>query len=53
MYLPIYPNAPVTTCMNPFTVSGPGWTSVPGKQIFYGEFDGKRKKQVLVKIIGE
>ncbi|MCK4246793.1 YjbQ family protein, partial [Candidatus Bipolaricaulota bacterium] len=22
-------------------------------QIFYGEFDGKRKKRVLVKIIGE
>lgn len=25
----------------------------PWKQIFYGEFDGKRKKRVLVKIIGE
>ena len=25
----------------------------PGEQIFYGEFDGKRKKRVLVKIIGE
>ena len=23
------------------------------KQIFYGEFDGRRKKRVLVKIIGE
>jgi thiamine phosphate synthase YjbQ (UPF0047 family) len=23
------------------------------EQIFYGEFDGKRKKSVLVKIIGE
>ena len=23
------------------------------EQIFYGEFDGKRKKRVLVKIIGE
>ncbi|NLA48176.1 MAG: YjbQ family protein, partial [Bacteroidales bacterium] len=22
-------------------------------QIFYGEFDGKRRKRVLVKIIGE
>jgi secondary thiamine-phosphate synthase enzyme len=25
----------------------------PWEQIFYGEFDGKRKKKVLVKIIGE
>jgi len=25
----------------------------PWEQIFYGEFDGKRKKRVLVKIIGE
>ncbi len=25
----------------------------PGEQIFYGEYDGKRKKRVLVKIIGE
>jgi hypothetical protein len=25
-----------------------GW-----EQIFYGEFDGRRKKRVLVKIIGE
>ncbi|HSQ78811.1 MAG TPA: secondary thiamine-phosphate synthase enzyme YjbQ [Nitrospirota bacterium] len=25
----------------------------PWEQIFYGEFDGKRKKSVLVKIIGE
>jgi secondary thiamine-phosphate synthase enzyme len=25
----------------------------PWKQIFYGEFDGRRKKRVLVKIIGE
>ncbi|PKM92950.1 MAG: secondary thiamine-phosphate synthase enzyme [Elusimicrobia bacterium HGW-Elusimicrobia-4] len=25
----------------------------PWEQIFYGEFDGQRKKQVLVKIIGE
>jgi secondary thiamine-phosphate synthase enzyme len=24
----------------------------PWEQIFYGEFDGKRKKRVLVKIIG-
>ncbi|HBO73843.1 MAG TPA: secondary thiamine-phosphate synthase enzyme, partial [Marinilabiliales bacterium] len=23
------------------------------EQIFYGEFDGKRRKRVLVKIIGE
>ncbi len=25
----------------------------PWEQIFYGEFDGKRKKRVLVKIVGE
>ena len=25
----------------------------PWEQIFYGEFDGKRPKQVLVKVIGE
>ena len=25
----------------------------PWEQIFYGEFDGKRNKRVLVKIIGE
>ena len=25
----------------------------PWEQIFYGEFDGMRKKRVLVKIIGE
>ena len=24
-----------------------------GEQIFYGEFDGQRKKRVLVKVIGE
>jgi len=24
----------------------------PWEQIFYGEFDGRRKKRVLVKIIG-
>jgi len=25
----------------------------PWKQIFYGEFDGGRRKRVLIKIIGE
>ncbi len=25
----------------------------PREQIFYGEFDGHRRKRVLVKIIGE
>ena len=25
----------------------------PWEQIFYGEFDGRRKKRVLMKIIGE
>jgi len=26
---------------------------VPCKQIFYGEFDGRARKRVLIKIIGE
>ena len=25
----------------------------PWQQIFYGEFDGRRKKRVIVKVIGE
>jgi len=25
----------------------------PGEQIFYGEFDGRRSKRVLIKILGE
>ena len=25
----------------------------PWEQIFYGEFDGRRKKRVLIKVIGE
>jgi secondary thiamine-phosphate synthase enzyme len=25
----------------------------PWEQIFYGEFDGRRKKRVLIKIVGE
>ena len=27
--------------------------SGPWEQIFYGEFDGRRRKRVLVKVIGE
>jgi len=34
-------------------VSGGGLDFGPWEQIFYGEFDGKRRKRVLVKIIGE
>lgn len=34
-------------------VSGGKLDMGPWEQIFYGEFDGKRKKRVLVKIIGE
>ncbi len=30
-----------------------GFDFGPWEQIFYGEFDGRRKKRVLVKIIGE
>jgi thiamine phosphate synthase YjbQ (UPF0047 family) len=25
----------------------------PWEQIFYGEFDGRRKKRILIKIVGE
>ena len=34
-------------------VSGGALDFGPWEQIFYGEFDGKRRKRVLVKIIGE
>jgi secondary thiamine-phosphate synthase enzyme len=34
-------------------VSGGKLEFGPWEQIFYGEFDGRRKKRVLVKIIGE
>jgi secondary thiamine-phosphate synthase enzyme len=34
-------------------VTGGGLDFGPWEQIFYGEFDGRRKKRVLVKIIGE
>ncbi|HMQ80331.1 MAG TPA: secondary thiamine-phosphate synthase enzyme YjbQ [Ignavibacteria bacterium] len=34
-------------------VSGGALDFGPWEQIFYGEFDGKRDKRVLVKIIGE
>jgi secondary thiamine-phosphate synthase enzyme len=34
-------------------VSGGSLDLGPWEQIFYGEFDGMRKKRVLVKIIGE
>jgi secondary thiamine-phosphate synthase enzyme len=34
-------------------VSGGRLDFGPWEQIFYGEFDGRRKKRVLVKIIGE
>lgn len=34
-------------------VSGGTLDFGPWEQIFYGEFDGRRKKRVLVKIIGE
>ncbi len=34
-------------------VSGGKLDFGPWEQIFYGEFDGKRKKRVLIKIIGE
>ena len=34
-------------------VTGGAFDFGPWEQIFYGEFDGRRKKRVLVKIIGE
>lgn len=34
-------------------VSGGEFDFGPWEQIFYGEFDGKRKKRALVKVIGE
>lgn len=34
-------------------VSGSKLDFGPWEQLFYGEFDGKRRKRVLVKIIGE
>ncbi len=34
-------------------VTGGGLDFGPWEQIFYGEFDGQRRKRVLVKIIGE
>jgi secondary thiamine-phosphate synthase enzyme len=34
-------------------VSGGKLDFGPWEQIFYGEFDGKRRKRVLIKIIGE
>jgi secondary thiamine-phosphate synthase enzyme len=34
-------------------ISGGRFDFGPWEQIFYGEFDGRRKKRVLVKIIGD
>jgi thiamine phosphate synthase YjbQ (UPF0047 family) len=34
-------------------VTGGKFDFGPWGQIFYGEFDGRRRKRVLVKIIGE
>ena len=34
-------------------ITGGGLDFGPWERIFYGEFDGRRKKRVLVKIIGE
>ena len=34
-------------------VTGGGLDLGPWERIFYGEFDGKRRKRVMVKIIGE
>ena len=34
-------------------ITGGGMDLGPWEQVFYGEFDGRRRKRVLVKIIGE
>ena len=34
-------------------ITGGGLDFGPWEQIFYGEFDGRRRKRILVKIIGE
>jgi len=34
-------------------ITGGGLDFEPGERILYGEFDGRGKKRVLVKIIGE
>ena len=34
-------------------VTGGGLDFGPWEQIFYGEFDGRRRKRVLIKIVGE
>jgi secondary thiamine-phosphate synthase enzyme len=34
-------------------VTGGKFDFGPWEQIFYGEFDGRRKKRVLIKIVGE
>ena len=34
-------------------ITGGGLHFGPWEQIFYGEFDGRRRKRVLIKIIGE
>ncbi len=46
----------ITPCLH--GLPGPGQAGGkldfgPWEQIFYGEFDGRRRKRVLVKIIGE
>jgi len=42
-----------TYCDVVLVITNASWTSARGEQIFYGEFDGKRRKSVLVKIIDE
>lgn len=34
-------------------ITGGGLDLGPWEQIFYGEFDGRRRKRVLVKVVGE
>jgi thiamine phosphate synthase YjbQ (UPF0047 family) len=34
-------------------ITGGALDSGPWEQIFYGEFDGRRAKRVLIKVIGE
>jgi hypothetical protein len=41
------------SCNRILCFSGATMDFGPWEQIFYGEFDGKRKKRILIKIIGE
>jgi thiamine phosphate synthase YjbQ (UPF0047 family) len=47
------PHEPVSQYRHNVAVTNGKMDFGPWEQIFYGEFDGRRRKRVLVKIIGE